>query len=562
MTDLLTALSVVFLIGGTFLLLANRLGLPSVPFFIIAGIVAGLFIEEELTLELARYGIVLLVFTFSVQIQFETVRTVLSDSEAVALGQILVLGSLGIAAGVLLGLSIDQALIFGLAAALSSTIVGTGLLQPEIRRNLVHGRIAQTVQFVQDLVAILFVLVVTTETFAPDPIATQLGYSVILLGIAVFVNRRLFGLLERFSGGSDELMLVGALALLVAFLGAAQFVGVSLVIGAFVAGLAVRRDPAENLGMLNGLESIKDFFIAVFFITLGALVTVPTPEVIFTATVLAVLTAIIKPAVTTWLLLSKGYEARSATLTSLNLDQISEFALIIAIEALVLGRLTQPVFNAIILAAAVTMISSSLSRQFDERIYRSLADYGLLRGRHEKVDERSVVPDDLSSHVIIVGYGRQGQHLVETCEAIDRPYVVIENDPALLEGLESQCDAYVFGDAMERYTWEKANADDAQLVVSTIGSERLSDRILSLTEDTDAILRAETASAALDLMERGALYVTVPEVLAAEQLVEHIEALAEGSISNSELREQQLAEFDDQTASGYYTMADEIKELR
>lgn len=561
MTELLTALSVIFVVGGAFLLVANRLGLPSVPFFIFAGIVAGPFVEEDITLELARYGIVLLVFTFSVRIQFEAVRTVLSDSEAVALRQVLVLGSLGVVVGMLLGLSTDQALIFGLAAALSSTIVGTGLLQPEIRSNLVHGRIAQTIQFVQDLVAILFVLVVSAETVAADPIATQLGYGVVLLGAALFVNRHVFGLLGRFSDGSDELLLVGVLALLVAFLGAAQFVGVSLVVGAFVAGLAVRPAPAENLGMLNGLESIKDFFTAVFFITLGALVTVPTAEVVVIATALAVLTAIVKPAVTIGLLLSEGYEARSATLTSLSLDQISEFALIIAIEALVLGRLTQPLFNALILAAAVTMVTSSLSRRYDERIYRSLADYGLLRGRHEKVDERSVVPDDLSSHVIIVGYEQQGRRLVETCEALDRPYVVVENDPALLGQLESQCTAYVFGDAMERYTWEKARLDDAQLVVSTIDSERLSDRVLSLAADVDVILRARTATAALELMERGALYVNVPEVLAAEQLVEYIDAIGTGDISKEDLRERYLAEFDEPPTTDD-TTADEPRTMR
>ncbi|ELY63018.1 cation:proton antiporter domain-containing protein [Natronococcus jeotgali] len=126
MSDLLTALSVIFITGGAFLLVAHRLGLPTVPFFIIAGVVAGFFIEEAVTLELARFGIILLVFTFSVQIQFEAIRTVLTDSEAVALGQVFGLGTLGIAAGVVIGLPTDQAIFLGIAAGLSSTIVGTG----------------------------------------------------------------------------------------------------------------------------------------------------------------------------------------------------------------------------------------------------------------------------------------------------------------------------------------------------------------------------------------------------------------------------------------------------
>jgi len=563
-SELLTALSVIFVIGGAFLFVANRFGLPIVPFFIFAGLVAGLFVGEETTLELARYGIVLLVFTFSVQIQFEAVRTVLSDSEVVALGQIIVLGVFGVAASVLIGLPTDQALYVGIAAALSSTIVGTGLLRTGRYRNLVYGRLAESIQFVQDLIAILLVLVLSAETFAADPVATQLGYGVVLIGVAIAVNRQLFDLLGRVSGGSDELMLVSVIALLIAFLGAAEFVGVSLAVGAFVAGLAVRRDPAEHLGMLNGLQSIRDFFTAIFFVTLGTLVAVPTTEVILVVGLLTLLTAIIKPAATIALLLYKGYETRSATLTSLNLAQVSEFALVIAIEGLMAGMLVQPVFDAIILAATVTMLTSSLSSRYDERIYRILSDRGLLKERYENVDERSAVPDDIAHHVVIVGYGRQGRRLVETCKARDRPYVVVENDPVLLQELESQCEAYVFGDAMEQYTWKKAGVERAQVIVSTVDSDRVSNRIQMLAEDADAdvVLRARTVSAARDLLERGALYVTVPEVLAAEQLVEHVEAVAAGNISGTELRADSLTKLERQAASEHHTTADEIEAMR
>ena len=544
--ELLTALSVIFVIGGAFLFVADRFGLPIVPFFISAGIVAGVFVGEETTLELARYGIVLLIFTFSVQIQFEAVRTVLSDSEVVALGQIAVLGVLGVTGSVLIGLPLDQTLYVGIAAALSSTIVGTGLLQTRRYRTLVYGRLAESIQFVQDLVAILLILVLSAETFAADSVATQLGYGVVLIGAAIVVNRQLFDRLGRVSGGSDELMLVSVIALLIAFLGAAEFVGVSLAVGAFVAGLAVRRDAAEHLGMLNGLQSIRDFFTAIFFITLGTLVAVPTTEVILVAGLLTLLTALIKPAATIALLLYTDYETRSATLTSLNLAQVSEFALIIAIEGLVVGMLRQPVFDAIILAATVTMLTSSLSSRYDERIYRILSDHGLLRKQYEKVDERSAVPDDLTHHVIIVGYGRQGRRLVETCDAHDRPYVVVENDPVLLQELDSQCAAYVFGDAIEQYTWKKAGIDHAQIIVSTVDSDRVSNRIQMLAEDVDAdvVLRARTVSTARELLERGALYVAVPQVLAAEQLVEHVEAVAAGDISGTELRADSLTKLE------------------
>jgi len=243
---------------------------------------------------------------------------------------------------------------------------------------------------------------------------------------------------------------------------------------------------------------------------------------------------------------------------------VSEFALVIAIEGLLVGMLTQPVFAAIILAATVTMLVSSLGSRYDERIYRTLSGRGLLRRQYENVDERSTVPDDVSHHVVIVGYGRQGRRLVETCEARDRPYVVVENDPVLLQDLGSECEAYVFGDAMEGYTWTKANVERARLVVSTVDSNSVSDRILTLAENraVDVVVRARTVSTARDFLARGALYVSVPEVLAAEQLVEHVEAVAAGDLSGPELRADSLAELERQAASEHYTTADDIKAMR
>ena len=148
MSEMLTAVAIIFIVAGPFLLVANRYDLPAPPLLILAGIVAGFFIDEVLALELAQFGIALLVFTFGVGIQLSSIEPVLADSELVALGQILVVGLLGVGVGVLFGLPVGEAVYLGVAAALSSTIVATSLLQTEIRSNLVQGRLGQSIQFV------------------------------------------------------------------------------------------------------------------------------------------------------------------------------------------------------------------------------------------------------------------------------------------------------------------------------------------------------------------------------------------------------------------------------
>lgn len=544
MVDLITTLAVIFITAGVFLIIANQFSLSPVPFFILAGILTGTVIDEASLLELAQWGIAFLVFVFGVGVRLDTVQTVFRDSEVTSVVQLSMVGAFGFLCATLLGFDRLNSVYFAIAAALSSTIVGAGLLQSEIRNNLVYGRLAQSMHLVQDILAIIFILVLSVDVFSSDAIAANLGYGVILLVGALIIQRHIFNQLSRFAGNSQELMLMASISILICFLAAAEYVGISSVIGAFAAGLAIKADFTKNPDMLNGIESIKDFFVAIFFVTLGALVSIPSLSVVSTAFVLVVLTAVLKPAVTLLTLLWEGYDTRTASLTSFSLDQVSEFTLIIAIQALIVGQITPTLFDAIILAAAVTMITSSYTRRHDEQLYQSLLS-GILDGsQSNKIDSQSHVDQTVQEHVIIVGFGRQGRRIVNYCETQDRPYVVIENDPTLLAELESQCENYVFSDAMHQYTWEKARLEKARLIISTIDQKRVSNRILDRCGSADVILRSSDLSEAKSLLKEGALYVTVPDLLASEQLNKHVFQVITGSTDRERLRQEHLSELE------------------
>lgn len=553
MSELLTAVAIIFIVAGPFLLAANRFGLPIAPALIFAGLVAGVFIEDEaLTLDLARFGIALLVFSFGVQTRLADIEAVIADSEWAAIGQIVVMGTLGLGFGVLVGLAPGEAVYLGVAAALSSTLVATSLLRTEIRADAVQGRLGQSIQFVQDIFAIGFILLVSAGTLAVDPIVLQIGYGAVFLLAAVAFNRYAFDALAGLAGGSDELVVIGIISLLVVFMGAASATGVPIVVGAFAAGLAVRHDLGAYLGVYNGLESITTFFLAIFFVTVGMLIVVPfvglgpaaSIERVGLVAGLVTLTVLVKPVVTTALIAHRGYEARTSVLVGLSTDQVSEFAVIIAIEAALVGLVSQAVFDAIILAAAVTMTTSAFTYRHSESIYRLVADRVGIPGRHDKIDVLSNVPSDIDDHVIILGYGRQGRHLVRFLEDQAHPYVVIENDPARHVEVAASCQAYVLGDGMEPYTWEKANATDASVIVSLTNAPAISRRLLKMDLGADLVLRARDASTALELLEAGATYVAVTDLLAGEQLTGRLEALLEGRITPDELRSEGLDELD------------------
>ena len=541
MVELLTPLAVIFIVSAAFLVVANRFSIPAIPVFILAGLAVGPFIPQGATVELARWGVAFLVFAFGVDVEPHRFRSVARASEHVSLVQLVLIGGLAYGCGLLFGLDPLNALYVGAAAALSSSLVGRELAIAEIRQNLVHGRLVSSIHFVQDLFAVVLILALSAATFTLDGIAAQLGFGVIVLLGAAFVRVYLFELLMRLSGDSGELIVLTGIGILVGFISAAELLGISIVIGAFAAGLAIPREFSGTLALQSGIESFEDFFTAIFFVTVGSLVTVPSVTATLLATVLFGLIVVVKPLVTTALLLREGYEPRTAALTSFGLDQVSEFTLILVIEALVLGRISSVVFEAVILVAAASMITSTLTRQYEEDLAQWLLRRLPFRSLQRQSENQSNVDATLHDHVIVVGYGRLGRLIARICAEEDQSILVIEHDPERMERVEDTHDQYVFGDAMSRRTWDRARVEEAKLILSTVPQSQLSERILELDTEADRILRANSVGEATTLLEAGADYVNVPDHLASERLVETLrEALSGESIPDSSIADAEL----------------------
>ena len=529
MSEFILALAAVFISAGALLIVANQLGLPPVPFYILAGIIAGAFIDQPALIELSLWGVAFLVFVFGTQVDLADIQSVLRDGEIAAVTQLIVVAPIAFGVGYVLGITVGfedpirNALYFAAAATLSSTLVGAKILQEEIRNNLVHGRLASSIHFFDDIVAIGALLVLSAEVLTDDVLITsKIGYGVLFLLAGLLIYRHGYPLLVRVAGGVDELVLMGSISLLIVFLAAAEYVGISIVVGAFAAGLSVRTDDVASIGVKNGIESIKDFFAAIFFVTVGALVTFPTFEVLGFAGILIILVVVVNPIIHTTAFILEGYDGRTGFLAGSSLNQISELAIVIAIQAWLLETIAPALFEAIILAAAVTMIFSALAGRYEQRVY-DVALHPILGRRRGYLDERSHVKEGISDHVVIIGYGRQGHRLVRSLEDNEIPYVVIENDPAIRDDLEAECANYVFGDAMARYPLELTGIERARLVVSTVDHLPVSRSLLELGLSTDIILRADSSPAAQELFDEGATFVVVPNILAIEQLLHQLE---------------------------------------
>ena len=539
MSELIEPLAIIFIAAAILLLLATRYPVPSVPLYILVGIAVSPLIGPGITLELAQLGIAFLVFVFGVHAEPGRFLSVARASEHIAAVQLVVVGATGFAVGLLLGFSYVSAAYFATAAALSSSLVGRELAEGDIRRNLIHGRLTESIHFVQDLFAVAIILVFGATAFTLDGIALQLGYGVLLLVAALLIRVYLFELFVRLSGDSDELIMLTGIGILIGFLALAETLEVSIVVGAFAAGLSITQEFEHNLALLSALESIENFFTAIFFVTLGSLVVAPSVEVLAVAGLLVVGIVFVKPVVTIWALVQEGYDTRTAALTSFSLDQISEFSLILAISGLLAGQISQSLFDAILLAAAATMITSSLTYTYEDELYRLLERTGIFGATADSIRDRSALPDEpLDDHVIVVGYGKLGSSVVSICRELDKPVVVVDNDPDRYELAREHHDVCVFGDAMSDVVWEFLEPERADLIVSTPPQQSLSSYVLSVETDADVIPRADDTQTAVELIDAGATYVNVTDFLASEQFGETLTRLLTDESTPETLREQ------------------------
>lgn len=538
MAEVITALTLIFVSASVLLFLLDRFSHPAIPAYILAGILISGFIETGQILALSQLGIAFLVFIFGARFEPGRLKTVARESQYTTTIQATATGVIAYIAVFILGYGYLNALYFSIAAALSSSLVGLQIIEEDVHMDLIHGRLAESIQLVQDVIAIAAVLVLSASVYTLGNVISNIavGVSVIILGL--LVRATVFDRVARMAEGSQELLMLISLALLAGFTALTGMVNVSIVVGSFTAGLAVAKFP-HNLEILDTIGSLKDFFSAIFFVSLGALISIPTAEVLLVSGILIFITVFLKPAVTAFSLMRQGFDSRTAYLTGFSLDQVSEFALIIAIQAFIVGNIDPVIFQSIVLVATATMITSSYTARHEEELYQRIAGFSYSSDR--KIESRSN-SIELQDHVVVVGYDTQGRRIVEALKNEEQQFVVVENDPEKVKDLQDNDDQYVFGDVMDDWTWREAGAEKAELIVSTIPLEHVSNRILSLDTNADIILRAENFSTASRLMEDGALYVNLSKVLASEQLVDHVIGVMQNQEYREELRRRNLLE--------------------
>jgi Kef-type K+ transport system membrane component KefB len=527
----LPTLTLVVIAAAGMLTLARRLRLPSIVAFIAAGLLLGPVTEvlhgAEAVDLLSEVGIALLLFLVGMELQLSRVRDVLRLAVVGGVAQLAVTGAFAFGLARLLGFPAFEAVVLGLAIALSSTVAAIKGLDERRELGARHGRAAIGVLLVQDVAVALALAVLAgmarEQALGGGQLAERalraLAGTVVLGGAALAGGRYLLPPLFRWLGAGYDAVFAWSLLWCFAVILLARAFQLPPEVGAFLAGVALAQHRA-SAELHRRVQPLVHFFLAVFFVTLGIELRIGAVEghwgavVAFTAFVL-----LLKPAII-WLILPRlGAGPRTTFLTGVTLGQTSEFSFILLAAAAEAGRASGDAVAVLGVVGLVTISISALALQAADPLFTLAGRLGLPAWLGEPAaDEPAPAGPGRRDHIIIVGVNTLGVRLVEAFLERGERVLAIDTDASKLEGLP--CDS-VQGSTDHEAVLREAGFDRARLVVSTLQIEEANNLLAYRAQRAGvrASLHAFEPALAAELREYGATHVMVSKYDGIRQML-------------------------------------------
>jgi Kef-type K+ transport system membrane component KefB/Trk K+ transport system NAD-binding subunit len=514
------------------------------------GIGFGLITNIDDIETISHFGLILLLFLIGLEIDIKKLKEAGKSLIISGLSQFPITTIIGVGFFLLLGYSFSAGkydlIYLATCCSLSSTAIAVKLLYGQFQLDTLAGRITLGILIFQDIWAIVL-LGIQPNLANPGivQILLSFGKGFLLIFLSMMISKFLLPRLFKSIAKVPELVLVSSLGWCFAVCGAAGYFNLSIEMGALIAGVAISTFP-YNLDVIAKVVNIRDFFVTLFFVSLG--MKIPNPFADISLLITAVITSAflvgsrflsIFP-----ILYSLKNGLRVSLLTSINLSQISEFSLVIASLGTTAGHITRNTLSIIIFIFVITSILSTYMINYNDSIQKRLA--AILTKLGFK-DIQSEVPEDeidYSKEIALLGFHRTASSLLHEILNMENdtgiPFkdklVVVDYNPQVRESLQVMGIKVVYGDISHLDTLHHAGLHDVKIIISTI-----SDSILIGTDNlkiikhmkiicphAKIIVTAQSINRALKMYAEGADYVFIPQILAARSIMTMVNLALKG----------------------------------
>jgi CPA2 family monovalent cation:H+ antiporter-2 len=512
--DIIVALAAGWL-GGV---LARFARAPLVVGYLLAGVLVGphafaLVADGDHVRVLATLGVAFLLFALGVQFSLDDLLRVRRVGLYGGLLQVLAMIGLGFGLGLALGWAPSAGLVLGFILAGSSTTVLVKLLNERGEAHAQYAKVALGISITQDLSTVAMVGLLpalATLSFAVLPeMGLLLGRAALLLAL-VFVLARtgMPVLLRRVSqSGSRELFLATVIVVCLAGAVTAQLLGLSLALGAFLAGIMISESEFHH-ETYSLVVPLRDIFGLLFFVSLGmffdpGVMIRHWPEIVLVIAVLFLGKSLIVFVLALW----GGYHLRTAIMTALALLPISEYSFLIAILAATapLGYLSGIQYSTVIAAAIISIALTPLLLGLGTPLYRRLGRmpyfHRFLRAarEHDALEQARA----FTGHILVCGYGRVGRIVSDALRNFQVPVVVIDYDQRQVADLRREGVFALYGDASSLPLLQQSGAAQAEMAVICLPDSRSMLLTLRHLRELNTDLALVARGMTTDDLERG-----------------------------------------------------------
>jgi monovalent cation:H+ antiporter-2, CPA2 family len=522
-------------------LLAALLRQPVLLGYLVGGAIvgpAGLGLVKELIQveTLAQFGAAFLLFALGVEFSLAELKKVQGIS--LGGGGLQILSTILVTALVSIGVgwvsSPTQGVFLGAILSLSSTAVVLKCLMERNETETAHGRVMLGILVVQDLALGLMLAVLPALNRPSEEIGVAVGIALLktalLAGGAIAAGIWVIPPLLRFLARTEsrELFLLGVVALCLGIALLTESMGLSIEMGAFIAGLMISEvEYADQT--LTYVEPIRDIFATLFFAAIGMLI---DPLFIWNNLELILgLVALVffgKFLIVTPLVKLFRYPLKTSLIVGLGLAQIGEFSFVLASKGQALGLVSRRVYLLILGTTAVTLVLTPFVLRLVPQLFAwaEMVPWlkTLLDGSEEAWEAAEHLPQ--RDHIVVCGYGHIGRNIVQMLQTHDYPMVVIDQSEQAIQQLREANIPYVYGNAASLHVMEAAGVKQAKGMAIALPdpmSTRLSlKRALELAPDIDVVVRAEQEKDIDLLYQLGAKEVVLPEFEASLELAAHL----------------------------------------
>lgn len=536
MNSIFIQLAVILTLSSALGFVTYKFKLPLLIAYLIGGVMLSLLSAFDVSKSqvlsfLPDIGIAFVLFLVGMELDLRELKNFGKQIIIAGVLQVIISGTLGTFFAQSFGFNLREAMLLGVGLSFSSTLVVIKLLLDRKDLTSLYGKLSVGVLLLEDLLAVLIILGMSSSMSLTNfgmsdilPLSLFVVKVIALFGLALLISKYILSVIFNAVSDSSELLFLTALAWCFGYITIAMLMGFSIMIGAFLAGVALASSH-YHFQIQGKVKPMRDFFTALFFVYLGTRVNFATNTSIYPLILIfSAYAVLVKPTIFLLLFGIFGFRKHTMFQTAINLSQVSEFSLIILLVGFKMGLVSQSALTVIALSSVISFIASSLMISRSKFIYKYLTFIIAFFERKKHFITEKAEEDQLTDHVVIIGAHRVGGEIVRFLKREKQPLVVLDFNPHQVEKLLSEQIPVIYGDMADPEILDLLHLDVAKIVISTSpeleGNKTLLEDLKLRKINCPVIVRAETVKDAQSLYKGGADFVIVPEVMAGDLLLD------------------------------------------